>query len=164
MFETVRATGAKNLIVIGGLDWAYDFSGILAGRQFKDPDGNGVIYANHCYNHKNQAVETWIANMKKAAETLPIIISEFGGAYVAPGGTPPRRRRGFGGTRNDGDWLMKVLLAIEDNQCSYTAWDFHPSAGPTLIEGWDYKPTPHFGKYVRLMLEDKLPAFTPRDK
>ena len=158
LFDTVRATGVKNLIVVGGLDWAYDFSGILEGRQLKDPDGNGVIYANHCYNNKNQAVETWIANMEKAAEKLPIIISEFGGAYFKPGEVPPISRRGFGGMRrNDGDWLMRVLQAVEDHKWSYTAWDFHPAAGPTLISGWDYKPTPHFGAYVKQMLASEFP-------
>ena len=50
MLDTVRSTGAKNVIVAGGLEWAYDFNGILAGRQLKDPTGNGVIYANHAYD------------------------------------------------------------------------------------------------------------------
>lgn len=162
LFDTVRGTGAKNPIVIGGLDWAYDFSGILDGRQIKDPDGNGVIYANHCYNNKNQAVETWIANMEKAAEKIPIIISEFGGAYFKPGEARPRSRFGFGGMRrNDGDWLMRALQAIEDDKWSYTAWDFHPAAGPTLISNWDYEPMPHFGVYVKQMLADELPPYTP---
>ncbi len=162
LLDTIRATGAKNLVVVGGLDWAYDFSGILEGRQLKDPDGNGVIYANHCYNNKNQAVETWIANMEKAAGKLPIIISEFGGAYFKPGDVPPRSPWGFGGMRrNDGDWLMRVLQAIEEHKWSYTAWDFHPAAGPTLISGWDYKPTPYFGTYVKQMLVGELPSYTP---
>jgi len=99
LLDIARAAGAKNLVVIGGLDWAYDFSGILDGRQLKDPTSNGLVYANHCYNNKNQAVETWIANMEKAAKTLPIIISEFGGAYYKPGAEPPRRR--FGGMRRN---------------------------------------------------------------
>jgi len=162
LLDAVRATGAKNLIVAGGLDWAYDFSGILEGRQLKDPDGNGVLYANHCYNNKNQAVETWIANVEKAAAKLPIIISEFGGAYFKPGEEPPRGRRGFGGMRrNDGDWLMRVLQAIEDHKWSFTAWDFHPSAGPTLISGWDYTPTPGFGVYVKQVLEGTWTRYTP---
>jgi len=160
LLDAVRATGAKNLIVAGGLDWAYDFSGILEGRQLKDPTGSGVLYANHCYNNKNQAVETWIANMEKAAAKLPIIISEFGGAYYKPGEEPPMRR--FGGMRrNDGDWLMRVLQAIEDHQWSYTAWDFHPSAGPTLISGWDYTPSPGFGVYVKQMLDGTWTRYTP---
>jgi len=160
LLDIVRAAGAKNLVVVGGLDWAYDFSGILEGRQLKDPTGNGLVYANHCYNNKNQAVETWIANMEKAAKKFPIIISEFGGAYYKPGEEPPRRR--FGGMRrNDGDWLMRIMQAIEDHEWSYTAWDFHPAAGPTLISGWDYKPTSGFGVYVKQMLAGTLPRYTP---
>jgi hypothetical protein len=157
--DAVRAAGARNLIVVGGLDWAYDFSGILDGRQIKDPDGNGVIYANHCYNNKNQAVETWIANMEKAAEKLPIIISEFGGAFYKPGETPPASPRGGGMRRDDGDWLLRILRAIEGHQWSYTAWDFHPAAGPTLIAGWDYAPTPHFGIYVKQMLSSRVVTY-----
>ncbi len=66
MLDTVRATGANNLVVAGGLNWAYDFSGILAGRQLADPKGNGVVYASHCYDNKGQTVATWIANLEKA--------------------------------------------------------------------------------------------------
>ena len=43
LLDVVRATGAKNLIVAGGLDWSYDLSGVLQGRQLKDPTGQGVI-------------------------------------------------------------------------------------------------------------------------
>jgi hypothetical protein len=161
LLDAVRAAGARNLVVAGGLDWAYDFSGILEDRPLKDPNGNGVLYANHCYNNKNQAVATWIANMEKAAATLPIIISEFGGSYMkdgASGGTG--QRTSPGGMRSGGDWLMRIVQAIEDHTWSYTAWDFHPSAGPTLISDWNYAPTPNFGVYVKQMLAGTLPRYT----
>jgi endoglucanase len=163
LLDAVRAAGAKNVVVAGGLDWAYDLSGILEGRQLKDPNGNGVIYPNHCYDNKRQLVDTWITNMEKASAQLPIIISEFGGAYYPPGTAPAGRgRRGFGnfGSPNGPDWLMRVLQAIEDHKWSYTAWDFHPSAGPTLITGWDYTPTPRFGVYVKRMLAGQF-QYTP---
>lgn len=162
LLDAVRATGAKNLVVAGGLDWAYDFSGILEGRQLQDPNGSGVIYANHCYNNKGQAVTKWIANMEKASAAIPIIISEFGGSYLPPGTTQPdgARRGGFG-MRNQGDWLMRVIQAIEDHQWAYTAWDLHPSAGPTLITGWDYTPTGNFGVYVKQMLSGTWSRYTP---
>ena len=71
MLDTVRSTGAKNVIVAGGLEWAYDFNGILAGRQLKDPTGNGVIYANHAYDNKDESVFTWIASMEEATAQIP---------------------------------------------------------------------------------------------
>jgi len=162
MLNTIRATGAKNVVVVGGLDWAYDFSGILEGRQLKDPNGNGVIYANHVYDNKSESVFTWIANMEEASAKFPIIISEFGGA----GG--PNRRAGWWGqspsTAIGDDWLLHILQAIQDHNWSFTAWDLHTTAGPTLIADWNYMPTPEFGVYVKeLLVKGKLPKYTPPD-
>ena len=52
LLDAVRSTGAKNVVIAGGLDWSYDLSGILDGRRLSDPLGNGVIYANHAYPFK----------------------------------------------------------------------------------------------------------------
>ena len=78
MLDAVRSTGAKNVVIVGGLDWSYDLSGILDGRQLSDPEGNGVIYANHAYPFKSDTVERWVAKMETATRTLPVIVSEFG--------------------------------------------------------------------------------------
>ena len=171
LLDAVRATGAKNLVVIGGLDWSYDFSGILEGRQLKDPEGNGIIYANHCYDNKKQKVDTWIANMEIASKEFPIIIGEFGGSYIDPanqntGGRGSRRGGfGFGGfgrsSVNGPDWLMLVIQAIEDHQWSYTAWDLHPAAGPTLVSDWNYTPSQNFGIWVKQMLDGTWKKYTP---
>ena len=162
MLDTVRATGAKNVVVAGGLEWAYDFNGILDGRQLKDPKGNGVIYANHAYDNKQQSVFTWIASMEEATAKFPVIVSEFGGA----GG--PNRRQGWWGqspsTAMGDDWLLHVLQAIQNHNWSFTAWDLHTTAGPTLIADWNYMPTPEFGVYVKeLLVTGKLPGYTPPD-
>jgi hypothetical protein len=149
MLDTVRATGAKNVVIAGGLDWAYDFSGILAGRQLSDPEGNGVIYANHCYDQKGDSVDAWIDKMEKASATLPVMVSEFGG------NSGPSKRAPAD------NWLLHVLQAIEDHQWSYTAWDLHPAAGPTLISDWNYTPSPRYGVFVKEALAGTLPVYTP---
>jgi aryl-phospho-beta-D-glucosidase BglC (GH1 family) len=149
VLDTIRATGAKNVVIAGGLDWAYDLSGILAGRQLADPQGNGVIYANHCYDNKGDSVYTWLAKMNRATAKLPVMVSEFGGAS-APSKRVPAD-----------NWLLHVMQAIADHQWSYTAWDLHPSAGPTLIADWNYTPTPNYGVYVKELLAGTLPAYTP---
>jgi cellulase (glycosyl hydrolase family 5) len=146
LLDTVRATGAKNVVVAGGLDWAYDFSGILEGRQLSDPHGNGVIYANHCYDNKGDSVDIWIAKMEKASATLPVIVTEFGG-NSGPSKMVP-----------SDNWLLHVLQALNDHQWSWTAWDLHPSAGPRLISGWDYTPSPRFGVFVKQALANVPPA------
>jgi hypothetical protein len=161
LLDTVRATGAKNLVIAGGLDWAYDFSGILAGRQLSDPEGNGVLYANHAYNNKGHSVETWIKRMEQAAAKLPVIVAEYGGS-----GGPNRRASRFGAagkapSPTGDDWLLHVMQALQDHNWSWIAWDFHPAAGPILISGWDYTPTPDFGVFAKQALAGTLPRYTP---
>jgi hypothetical protein len=161
LLDTVRATGAKNLVIAGGLDWAYDFSGILDGRQLSDSGGNGVLYVNHAYNNKGHSVETWISRMEQATAKLPVIVSEYGGS-----GGPNRRAGRFGApgraaSPGGDDWLLHVMQALQDHNWSWIAWDFHPAAGPTLISGWDYTPTPDFGVFVKQALAGTLPKYTP---
>jgi endoglucanase len=149
LLDTVRATGAMNVIVAGGLDWAYDMSGFLDGHELKDPTGNGVIYANHCYDNKRQSVFTWIANMEKAAAKIPVIVSEFGGDSGPSREVPAD------------NWLLHVMQALEDHHWSWVAWDLHTSARPNLISDWNYTPSPRFGVYVKQALAESLPRYTP---
>src|SRR5262249_46283569 len=76
--------------------------------------------------------------------TLPVIVSEFGGRNA-----------------KDEPWVRQVLQALEDHQWDWTAWDMHPAASPCLIRDWKYTPTPFFGRWVKLALEDRLPRYTP---
>ncbi len=150
LFDAVRAAGAKNLIVVGGLDWSYDLSGILDGRRIDDPTGQGVIYANHAYPFKGDTVETWIGKMEKASKTLPIIVSEFG--------SDPDGGAGLTGEA----WVRKVLDVLKTHDWDWIAWDLHPAAGPKLIKGWDYAPTDHFGTLIKQALADSPAPSSPK--
>jgi len=152
LLDAVRSTGAKNVVVAGGLDWAYDMSGFLNGKALVDKKGNGVIYANHNYPFKGDTFEKWLAKMELASKTLPIIVSEFG----AGGGGPPSRN-----ALPSDVWVRRVLQALHDHEWDFCAWDLHPSAGPTLISDWNYTPTPYFGVYVKQELAGTLLPYTP---
>ncbi len=162
MLDAVRSTGAKNVIIAGGLAFAYDLDGVLEGRQLKDPTGSGVIYANHAYDYFGESIFTWIANMKEATAKFPVIISEFGWS-----GGPNRRREWWGNNPSaalNDDWLLHLLQGIYDNNWSFTAWDMHPAAGPTLIADWNYMPTQDFGVYVKkLLVTGKSPGYAVPD-
>ena len=45
LLDVCRSQGAKNIVVAGGLDWAYDLTGIVKGHALNDPTGNGPIWA-----------------------------------------------------------------------------------------------------------------------
>jgi hypothetical protein len=79
---------------------------------------------------------------------------------VGGSGGPHRRTGRFGRPADPSgdDWLLHV---IQDHNWSWSAWDFHPQAGPTLISDWNYTPTPDFGVFVRQMLAGTLPRYTP---
>jgi hypothetical protein len=149
LLDAVRATGARNVVIVGGLDWAYDMSAFLKGKQLADSQGNGVIYANHSYPFKGDSVERWIEKMKSATATIPVIVSEFGS-----------ESRGGAG-RTGEQWLRRVLQALEDHKWNWTAWDLYPAAGPRLISDWNYTPTPSFGKWVQQALLGTLPPYEP---
>jgi endoglucanase len=149
LLDAVRSTGAKNVVIVGGLDWSYDFTGILQGRKLSDPDGNGVLYDNHTYPHKGDTVERWIAKMETASKKLPTIVGEFG---PDPRNATPDEK--------DERWVRQVLQALEDHKWSWTAWDMHPAAGPRLISDFRCTPTPGFGKWVKHALEGTLPPYT----
>lgn len=136
LLDTVRVAGAKNVVIVGGLRWAYDFP----VQPLTDPHGRGVIYASHCYDNKGESVDTWAKNLEQAAGKFPVIVSEFGGA-AKPGKVAPQA-----------NWLFGVLGALESHQWSWLAWDMHTVAGPTLISDWDYTPSPDFGVYVKEVL------------
>lgn len=141
MLDTVRRTGARNVVVAGGLDWAYDLSGFMKGYALKDPNGNGVIYACHTYPFKGDTVAKWLAKLDAALPHIPVIMSEFGSDPA----------RGADRTKPN-EWVAQVVPAMEQRKCNWIAWDMHPAAGPVLILDWTYKPTPSFGDIVRSAL------------
>lgn len=147
LLDTVRATGAKNVVVAGGVDWAYDLSGILDGRQLSDAKGHGVIYANHAYPFKGDTVDKWAGKMRTAGQTLPLIVSEFG--------SDPKGGAGESGEQ----WVRHVLNVMKDQNLNWTAWDMHTGAAPCLISDWNYTPTPHFGVPFKQAQTGILPAY-----
>ncbi len=137
LLDTVRDMGANNVVVAGGLDWAYDLSGFLKGYALKDAYGNGVVYACHAYNNKGETVDKWLSHLDLARPNFPIIMSEFGDQGRGTGANKPT------------PWIARVVAEMDKRKSNYIAWDLHPGAGPCLISGWDYKPTPSFGEVVK---------------
>ena len=138
ILDTIRGLGARNLVIAGGLDWAYDLSGFLKGFLLKESKGGlGVVYACHDYPIKGDTIEKYLTKLDAALPVIPVIMSEFGA-------------ENRGATVNDpSPWVVRMLKEWDDRKCHWTAWDLHPAAGPRLLTGWDYKPSPSFGIPVK---------------
>ncbi len=137
LLETVRETGAKNVVVAGGLDWSYDLRGVASGYALADPKGRGVIYATHIYPWKKD----WDTMVGSVAAKYPVFVGEVG---CEP---DPKHEDPF-------KWGPKVLNYIDAHGWSWTALCFHTEATPRMLKDWSYTPTEYWGSPVLKKLKD----------
>jgi endoglucanase len=138
LVQTVRDAGAKNICIVGGLEWGYDLRGIANGYALTDRNtagdftGNGIVYDAHVYPWKNNrgAAVTVIAN------SYPILIGECG--YLDRGGNEPYQT-----------WTPGLLDWMDQNKYHWTGWCLNPNNGPTLIRDWNFNPTTEWGIYAK---------------
>jgi len=154
LVDAIRSTGAKNVIVAGGISFAYEVDGILEGRQLSDPTGNGVIYAVHPYPHDydkrgREKIDKWTARIEIFNQKLPIIVTEFGSIERM---WPFPKSWNY----NDEKWNREMIDVLEAHHWNWTAWDFHTTAWPSLISDWNYTPTTNSGVWVKQTLEKNL--------
>jgi endoglucanase len=74
LLDAVRAAGAGNIVVAGGLDWAFDLSGLPEWHL----TGTNVAYATHPYVFKPSGTAAWDEAFGAAARYAPVIATEFG--------------------------------------------------------------------------------------
>lgn len=154
LVDAIRSTAAGNVIIAGGINWAYELEGIPGARELSDPHGNGIVYAAHPYPHSyehigRETIAQWEARTEAFARKLPVIITEFGSNSAM---WPFPKEWNY----SDEKWNREMLRVLEVHGWNWTAWDFHPNASPCLIADWNYTPTPHFGVWVKEALAQSL--------
>lgn len=142
LLDTIRAQGARNVVIAGGLDWSYDLSGILNGFALSDPNGNGVMYSAHVYPWKSD----WQHKFLDAAAKYPLFLGEVGADTQKMSFVPADRQE------DPSTWVPDMLGVIQKYHLNWTAWDFHPKSTPRVIVDWDYTPTPFWGAFVKRAL------------
>lgn len=152
LVDAVRSTGARNVVIAGGLGWANDLTGIenddgKPTYRLSDSDGNGIMYAWHTYHwHKG-----W-AKVLPVVKKHPVFLGEVGAC--------PREEMTFIPLSQKEDWrtfVPDMLGFIQANKIHWTGWCCHPKAAPCMIENWDYKPTEYWGEWaVRALKGEKF--------
>ncbi len=145
LVNVIRDTGAKNLIIAGGLDWGYDLSGVLEGFALDDRGGHGIMYSSHVYPWKGD----WQHKFLALAEKYPLFIGEVGADTQRMEFIPAERQE------NPATWVPDMLGVIQKHRLNWTAWCFHPQATPRVLLDWDYTPTPFWGVAVKDALGGK---------
>jgi hypothetical protein len=73
--DTVRESGAMNLVFIAGLDWAFDLSGVALNRV----KGPNIVWVSHPYaQNAQQQAASWRAAFGYLRATDPVMLTEFG--------------------------------------------------------------------------------------
>jgi len=131
LYDAVRGTGAQNICIIGGLDYAYDLS--FVSESFK-VNGTQIVYCSHPYNNKGQpgyAGEggTFSQNYQGILGNFPLIFTEFGvnqASYFPTGYSPI---------------YTSIIQYANANKINYTGFAWWVQEGdpqfPALIQDWE---------------------------
>ncbi|MFJ4206763.1 cellulose binding domain-containing protein [Streptomyces sviceus] len=132
LVDSVRGTGATNLILAGGIAYSNDLSQWLTYKP-ADPAGN-LAAAWHVYNFNSCSnAGCWNSTLAPVAAQVPLVAGEIGENTCAHG------------------FIDQVMKWFDDRGLSYLGWTWNTwdcSSGPSLISGYDGTPTA-FGTGLR---------------
>ena len=133
LVNAVRATGADNVIMVGGLAYANDLSQWLKYKPV-DPDTN-LVASWHSYNFNacdNQSC--WTSQISPVIAKVPVIAGEIGENDCAD------------------DYIDPLMAYLDSKSTGYLAWawnaGFSCGGGPGLITSYSGTPTT-YGKGYR---------------
>ncbi|MBK8094549.1 MAG: hypothetical protein IPK32_21940 [Verrucomicrobiaceae bacterium] len=139
LLDIIRNSGAKNIALVGGLDYAFDLSGMMNGHMLDDRGGSGIILSTHIYPWKKD----WAGKVLVAAETHPILVGEVGAGKEKMSWLPAEWQE------DAATWVPAMLGLIQKHEFHWTAFAFHPKGGPPMLTSWDYTPNETWGDPVK---------------
>jgi hypothetical protein len=143
LLTAVRDSGAHNVVVVGGLDWSYDLSGIAQGFGLTEqPGGHGIIYASHIYPWKRD----WQGKALAVVDKYPLLLGEVGADIHKMDFIPADAQE------DPYTWVPDMLGLIQKYKLHWTGFSFHPKATPVMIEDWSFQPTPFWGAFAKRAL------------
>jgi endoglucanase len=143
LVNAVRATGATNVIMVGGLAFTNDLSQWLTFKP-NDPTGN-LMASWHSYNFNTCSnTSCWNNTIGTLARQVPVVAGEIGQNTCAH------------------DYIDQVMAWADANGVGYAGWTWNPwgvcnSVGNVLILDWAGNPTSTFGEGFRAHLTTQQP-------
>ncbi|GAA1008163.1 hypothetical protein Aple_071060 [Acrocarpospora pleiomorpha] len=141
LVNTVRATGATNVIMLGGLTWSNDLSQWLTYKP-TDPTGN-LMAAWHTYNFNAcSTTSCWDSQVGAVAAQVPVHAGEIGQDSCAH------------------NYIDQVMAWADTHGVGYTAWTWNPwgcGQGNVLITDYNGTPTSSYGEGFKAHLLTRNP-------
>lgn len=126
----IRAVAPDNVIILGGLSWGYDLSGIAQGFAFH---GANLAYDTHPFDYGNKQPGDWPQAFGDTARHYAVIAGEFG-SYTC-----------------DTGYIAQAISYFNAHSISWLAWTWGPysCSGPSLLAAWPDMPSVPYGAYVK---------------
>jgi aryl-phospho-beta-D-glucosidase BglC (GH1 family) len=138
LYDAVRATGANNFVVVGGINWAYDLSGVTSGYAL---NGSNIIYNTHPYDHNDgsKMPSDWPRAFGNLAKQKPVMATEFG-QYCY-----------------DTDYDQEFIQFAASYNMSWTSWAWFVSGCefPSIISDWNGTPLGDVGQLIQTSLKNQ---------
>lgn len=134
MLDAVRSTGAQQLVVAGGINWAHQLDGWLANRP-SDPMNN-LLAGFHVYQRPLSDCDTqtcWETQVGPVAAQVPVLVGEMGEQDCAHG------------------YIDQFMAWADGKGLSYLGWAWNPqncNSFPALVTDFNGTPT-NFGVGLR---------------
>ncbi len=127
LVNAIRSTGARNVIMLGGLQYANDLSGWLTHAP-RDPDRN-LVASWHFYpwNACNGPL-CWNRQVAPVIARIPVVVGEMGETNCAD------------------NFINPLMRWLDVRSTSYLGWAC-TDPGPSLISSWAGTPTPYGAGY-----------------
>lgn len=134
LYNAVRNAGADNMVIVNGLDWAYNLAGVIS-KQYR-VNGVNIAYGTHPYNFDGKKPANWDSGFGNLVPEFPVIMTEFG-QYCA----------------ND-NYVADLLAYANRKGIHWTAWAWYVQGCgfPSVISDWSGTPSEPVGKIVHQFL------------
>jgi endoglucanase len=140
LVDAIRAAGASNLVLAGGLDWAYDLSGIGKGYALH---GANIAYDTHVYTLWHAATGDWDEHFGALTSRYPVVSTEFGSADCSSDASERLLR------------YFDAPMGKPANRMSWTIWSWNNPGSctqPSVIADWNGTPMGGQGQVIKQAL------------
>jgi endoglucanase len=146
LVNAIRGANAKNLILVGGINWGYDLSNVANAPI----SGSNIVYDTHPYPYADKAANTWDAAFGNLSATYPVISAESGEYDCGS------------------SYLSQLFAYFDAHQIGWVAWAWTVKGDvcgyPQLITDYQGTPSASMGQFIYQYLHNYATPPGPASK